>query len=97
MFQQDLLETVDDALGRMNKVQDRLGMLKLEVMPEFQDMELCRFLKDLYEQLEKKLKVITIALDCRAGIQRSQGKRLLGAGYCVSKCFHGRSCAGQFG
>jgi putative PEP-CTERM system histidine kinase len=68
MFQQDLLETVDDALGRMNKVQDRLGMLKPEAMPEFQDMELCQFLKDLCGQFEKKQKVIDITLDCRIAI-----------------------------
>lgn len=68
-FQQDLLETVDDALGRMNKVQDRLGLLKMEVMPEFQDMELCRLLNDVCAQLKKKLKVIEVELDCRKTIQ----------------------------
>ena len=61
----------------MNKVQDRLGMLKMEIIPQLQDVELCRFLRDLCEQSEKKLKVITIALDCQTPIQLYSDPKLL--------------------
>lgn len=76
-FQQDLLEAVNDALGRMNKVQDRLGMLKMEIIPQWQDVDLGRFLRDICKQLEKKLKHITIALDCQTQIHLYSDPKLL--------------------
>ena len=68
-FQQDLLEAVDDALRRMDRVHERLSMLKGEITPVWQDLELSRFLKNGCRLLGKKLGAMKIALDCRTGIQ----------------------------
>jgi signal transduction histidine kinase len=68
-FQQDLLEAVDDALRRMDRVYERLSMLKGEFPPVWQDLELSRFLKNGCRLLGKKLGAMKIALDCRTGIQ----------------------------
>jgi putative PEP-CTERM system histidine kinase len=76
-FQQDMLEAVNDALGRMTKVQERLSMLKGEVAPEWQDLELSRFLEDHSAQLGKKLGAMNIALDCRTSIRLKSDPKLL--------------------
>jgi putative PEP-CTERM system histidine kinase len=60
-FQQDMLKAVDDALGRMAKVQERLNMLKGEVTPRWQNLELNRFLGDLCGRFEKKSETFKIA------------------------------------
>jgi|GEM_PF-994835 len=67
-FQQDMLGVVDDALGRMAKVQERLSMFKGEVTPMCQDLELCRFLNDRCLQVGKKLGEMKIDLECRTNI-----------------------------
>jgi putative PEP-CTERM system histidine kinase len=76
-FQQDMLKAVDDALGRMAKVQDRLSMLKGEVTPVWQDLELCRFLEDRCQQMGKKLGTLKIDLECRGRIQVHTDPELL--------------------
>jgi putative PEP-CTERM system histidine kinase len=76
-FQQDFLESVDDALERMNKVQDRLGMLKMEVIPKWEIVDLRRFLEDLCGQLKKKLKVISVVFNCRTSIRLKTDPMLL--------------------
>ncbi len=76
-FQQDMLEAVNDALKRMAKVQDRLSMLKDEIAPVWQDMELRQFLEDHCAQLGKKLEAMNIALDCRTSIRVNSDPKLL--------------------
>ncbi|MDY6973046.1 MAG: XrtA/PEP-CTERM system histidine kinase PrsK [Thermodesulfobacteriota bacterium] len=68
-FQQDMLEAVDDALGRMAKVQERLTMLKGEVTPVWQDLDLGRFLTESCRHLKKKLGAMDIAINCPAKIR----------------------------
>jgi putative PEP-CTERM system histidine kinase len=65
-FQKDMLESVDDALKRMSKVQTRLRTLKGEISPVPQELELCRFVRDSCSQLGKGLPGLKIEVDCRA-------------------------------
>ena len=76
-FQQDMLAAVNDALARMTKVQERLNLLKGEVAPLWQDMELRQFLEDHCAQLGKKLGAMDIALDCRTSIRVNSDPQLL--------------------
>jgi putative PEP-CTERM system histidine kinase len=76
-FQQDMLAAVNDALARMTKVQERLNLLKGEVAPLWQDMELRQFLEDHCAQLGKKLGAVDIALDCRTSIRVNSDPQLL--------------------
>ncbi|MBW1932281.1 MAG: PEP-CTERM system histidine kinase PrsK [Deltaproteobacteria bacterium] len=68
-FQQDMLKAIDDALKRMAKVQDRLRTFKGENTPIWEELDLCRFLKDCCQQLGKKLGTLKIGLDCHGKIQ----------------------------
>ncbi len=65
VFQQDLLESMDDALKRMAKVQNRLHSLKGEITPEWQELVLCKFLKDCIGKLGRKLPELTVDLKCK--------------------------------
>lgn len=59
-FQQDMLETIDDALKRMAKVQNRLSVLKDETIPNFQSTDLYILLDSICKKLTKnncKLKI----------------------------------------
>ena len=76
-FQQDMLAAVNDALARMTKVQERLNILKGEVAPVWQDLDLNRFLADHSGQLGKKLGAMNIALDCRTSIRVNSDPQLL--------------------
>jgi putative PEP-CTERM system histidine kinase len=76
-FQKDMLEAVDDALARMAKVHERLNMIKAEVTPVRQELELGRFLKDRCQHLGKKLGSLKIDLDCRSPIQIYSDPKLL--------------------
>ena len=90
-FQQDMLEAVNDALKRMTKVQDRLSMLKEEVAPVWQDMELRQFLEDHCAQLGKKLGAMDIALDCRTSIRVNSDPKLFShPGKPAAQCTGGR-------
>ncbi len=44
-FQDDMLECIDDALKRMAKVQDRLNLLKGQIVPKLQLMDVGNFLE----------------------------------------------------
>ena len=63
-FQQDMLETVDHALKRMAKVQDRLKGLKGEFTPVIQQIELGGFLRDYAKQMAGRLPGLRIQIDC---------------------------------
>ena len=77
-FQQDMLEAMDDALGRMNKVQKQLGLLQEEVTPEWADVDLCAFLRAQCAALGKRLDHMAITLSCPDTIQLKTDPQLLG-------------------
>ncbi|MEA2085421.1 MAG: XrtA/PEP-CTERM system histidine kinase PrsK [Thermodesulfobacteriota bacterium] len=62
-FQRDMLETIDDALKRMAKVQDRLNTLKGKSAPIFEETDLNDFLKICCRKLEKKLPFLSMKLE----------------------------------
>ncbi len=59
-FQQDMLESVDDALKRMNKVQKSLSLLKSEIDPVWQIVEVTQFTDRCAINMEKRLEKIKI-------------------------------------
>jgi len=67
-FQQDMLETIDDALKRMGKVQTGLKTLKGEITPTLKDEDLGEILSQSVDQLEKRLPGLSITLHCEAQI-----------------------------
>ncbi len=67
-FQQDMLEAVDDSLGRMAKVQERLSMIKGEITPVWQNLDLGILLKDHCRHMVKKSEIMEINLNCPTGI-----------------------------
>lgn len=54
-FQGDLLEAIDDAIKRMDKVQGRLSSLRQDIMPLFQEVDLTQQLNECLYRLEKRL------------------------------------------
>jgi len=76
-FQQDMLEVVDDALGRMGRVEQRLRTLKDEITPARQDLELGSFLHEWSRRLETKLPSIEITIEHRDRMQVSTDPALL--------------------
>jgi putative PEP-CTERM system histidine kinase len=67
-FQRDMLESIDDALVRMGKVQERLSLLKEKISPKLKELELTHFTKDFCSKMEKKLGKMKIKLNCREKI-----------------------------
>ncbi len=67
-FQQDMLETIDDALKRMGKVQTGLKTLKGEITPTLKNEDLEELLSQILDQLKKRLQGLEIALHCEAEI-----------------------------
>jgi putative PEP-CTERM system histidine kinase len=67
-FQQDLLGSVDDALKRMHKVQERLYTLKGEKTPVIKEVEIGRFVRDCCKKLARKLPNLTIDVQCRQNL-----------------------------
>lgn len=63
-FQADMLEVVDDALMRMGKVQQRLGMLKAGVEPAWTDVDLKEFLEETCARIGRKLPGMAIEVSC---------------------------------
>lgn len=66
-FQADMLESVDDALSRMTKVQARLNSLKGEIEPVIQAVDACAWLQNCCRTIARKLAGMTIAPDCPRG------------------------------
>ncbi|MEE4354195.1 MAG: XrtA/PEP-CTERM system histidine kinase PrsK [Desulfatiglans sp.] len=69
LFQQDMLEAVDNALVRMSKVQTRLDMVTEKETIVCQDLDLGRFLNDRSRDIGKKLVDMEIKLTCDTLIQ----------------------------
>lgn len=76
-FQNDMLESIDDALARMAKVQNRLSMLKGKLSPDLQNIELGKFLNDYCRPLAKKLEGLKIDLVSTADISAYTDPKLL--------------------
>jgi putative PEP-CTERM system histidine kinase len=64
-FQRDLLESIDDALRRMNKVQERLKTLKGMMTPSIKAVEIGRLVCDCCKKLTRKLPDLIIDVQCR--------------------------------
>lgn len=67
-FQQDMLEAIDDAVIRMNKVQSRLNMLNDEIIPALTDLDLCAHLDAQCSAISHKLGDMPIELRCASPI-----------------------------
>lgn len=67
-FQQDLLGSVDDALKRMHKVQERLYTLKGVKTPVIKEVEIGRFVRNCCKKLARKLPNLTIDVQCRQNL-----------------------------
>jgi putative PEP-CTERM system histidine kinase len=76
-FQEDILATIDDALKRMGKVQDRLTALKGEIIPVLQDVDLAHFLKDTCRKLANRLYGLKIDFDFTPSIHVKTDPNLL--------------------
>lgn len=63
-FQKDMLESIEDALKRMGKVQTRLAALKAEMQPNMETVEFGSLLRSCCEQLSKKLPDLDIVIEC---------------------------------
>jgi putative PEP-CTERM system histidine kinase len=67
-FRKDMLTAINDALGRMNKVRDRLGLLRDRVAPAWRDVDLGLFLDELVPRFRRQLSGLDIVLDCPRNI-----------------------------
>ena len=63
-FQQDILQSIDDALKRMAKVQTRLSVLKEEMVPDIRPVELRVLLRTCCDRFYQKMPDLDIALEC---------------------------------
>ncbi len=68
-FQEDMLSSVDDALKRMQKVQERLSALKGEIVVVWQEVDLCEGLKDICGKLASRLPRLHIDLRCKSAVR----------------------------
>ncbi len=68
-FQKDMLETIDDALKRMAKVQTGLQTLKGEITPNLQDVDLEQLLTKSLQRLKKRLQGLSIDFTCEKPIR----------------------------
>lgn len=64
-----MLELIDDALKRMERVEQRLGTLREEVTPDLQNMDLVPFLKLCRRQMKIKLPSLKINVKGIAELQ----------------------------
>lgn len=59
-FQTDMLETVRDALKRMEKVRNRMSLLKSEIVPVSRNIDIRRILEDNCRKLERRLEGFSV-------------------------------------
>ncbi|MFH1217374.1 MAG: ATP-binding protein [Pseudomonadota bacterium] len=67
-FRKDMLTAIGDALRRMDKVRNSLGMLRDHIEPELKDVDLRHFLDELVSRFDRRLPGLDIILDCPQGI-----------------------------
>jgi putative PEP-CTERM system histidine kinase len=63
-FQQDMLKSIEDALKRMQKVQDRLSSIKGKIVPVLRLVELGELLRSCTEKFLKNLSDLDVQLEC---------------------------------
>ena len=63
-FQQDMLQSLDDALKRMAKVQTRLSALKEEMVPHIRPVALHELLRAHRDRFAQKMPNLDIAMEC---------------------------------
>jgi len=63
-FQQDMLQSIDDALKRMAKVQTRLSALKEEMVPHIRPVALHELLRAHRDRFAQKMPNLDIAMEC---------------------------------
>jgi putative PEP-CTERM system histidine kinase len=68
-FQQDLLETIGDALKRMSKVQQRLTILQGRINPAWREINLTDYVERICAKLAKKLDKIKLDFIGQQNIQ----------------------------
>ncbi|MFP4390496.1 MAG: XrtA/PEP-CTERM system histidine kinase PrsK, partial [Desulfococcaceae bacterium] len=66
-FQADLLESIDHALARMDKVRNRLDALKQEVSPDWKILDMERWLSEECARLKRRLQGASIQVNCPEG------------------------------
>jgi putative PEP-CTERM system histidine kinase len=68
-FRVDMLESIDHALRRMDKVRNRLDALKQEVEPEWSRVELGPWLSEECRRLERRLRELIIRTNGPEGLE----------------------------
>ncbi|MGV8074066.1 MAG: ATP-binding protein, partial [Syntrophobacteraceae bacterium] len=63
-FQRDMLETIDNALKRMSKVQRSLTTLRGEFVPQFRVLQLSGFLHDFKRGIINRMPQLAIEIEC---------------------------------
>jgi putative PEP-CTERM system histidine kinase len=76
-FQQDMLDTIDDSLKRMAKVQNRLNALKGDITPAMQKTDICRELSEACRKLAKRLIGLHVTIRCDDAIYAQTDPNLL--------------------
>ncbi len=76
-FQQDMLESVDDALKRMARVEERLGALKDEIDLILEDIDFESFLLAISKKLKSKLVKMNLTIDVREKVNIISDRNLL--------------------
>ncbi|MCJ7604125.1 MAG: hypothetical protein MUO63_21825 [Desulfobulbaceae bacterium] len=76
-FQQDLLQTIDDALRRMTKVKTRLDSLKGEIEPKWREVDLGKLSKSISLKLMRRLPGHKIDILCPQPVCITSDQQLL--------------------
>jgi putative PEP-CTERM system histidine kinase len=67
-FQKDMLESIDDALRRMRKMQTRLSALQGETVAQMKKVEVGQMLAASIGRLARNLPDLEVALECPSGL-----------------------------
>ena len=76
-FQKDMLKAIDSALNRMNKIHDRLGAFKRDIVPSFEDLNLSLILNESCQILLRKMPTLKLSISCNRDIQINSDREIL--------------------
>lgn len=76
-FQRDMLKAIDNALSRMNKVQERLASLKEDIKPICQDVDLGELLEEGCQKMGSKFPNLKIILNGHNNIKMRTDSEIL--------------------
>lgn len=62
-FQQDMLETIDDALKRMDKVGNRMALLNRDIVPVFREIGIGSILTEKCSKMERRLQELSVEFE----------------------------------